>query len=69
MANENELLDFIKSRKSSRNFIFKKVSNEIIRELLECGRWAPSGLNNQPWKVNLVAHPTLKRMLSEQTKY
>ena len=64
-----ELLDFIKSRKSVRNFIFQKIDDEIIREILECGRWAPSGLNNQPWKVFVVTTPVVKRMLSECTKY
>ncbi|MHA1293784.1 MAG: nitroreductase family protein [Promethearchaeota archaeon] len=65
----NAYLDFIKSRKSVRKFIFQKIQDNIIREIIECGRWAPSGLNNQPWKVCVVSHPTIKRMLAELTKY
>ena len=64
-----EYLEFIKSRRSIREFVFKKIPQEIIKEILECGRWAPSGLNNQPWKVYAVAQPTVKRLVSEQTKY
>ncbi len=41
----------------------------MVKEIMEYGRWAPSGLNNQPWKVNIVSHPTIKRMLSEFTEY
>ncbi|MHA1196960.1 MAG: nitroreductase family protein [Promethearchaeota archaeon] len=62
-------IDVIKSRKSIRNFEYKKLKDEVIIELLECGRWAPSGNNNQPWFVCVVTHPTVKRLLAEQTKY
>lgn len=64
-----DYLGFIKSRKSVRDFIFEKIEKEKINEILECGRWAPSGLNNQPWKVNVVNHPTIKRMVAENIKY
>ena len=64
-----DFIDFIKSRKSTRTFIFEKIEKEKIDKILECASWAPSGLNNQPWKVNVVSHPTLKRMLAENTKY
>lgn len=66
---ESNLIELIKSRKSIRNFVYEKISNDTIREILECGRWAPSGQNNQPWKVCIVAHPTVKRMIAEQSKY
>jgi nitroreductase len=65
----NELLEFIKSRKSIRSFIYEKIDNTTIKEILECGRWAPSGNNTQPWKVCVVTHPTVKRMLAELSKY
>ena len=63
-----DYLNFIKSRKSIRNFVYKKIDQETIRNIIECGRWAPSGQNNQPWKVCIVIHPTVKRMLAELTK-
>jgi len=65
----NNLLDLIRSRRSIRNFIYKKIDNDTIKEILDCGRWAPSGRNSQPWKVCIVAHPTVKRMIGEQSKY
>ena len=68
-ADSKKLLEFIKSRKSIR--IFKeesKIHKDVILEILECGRWAPSGLNNQPWFVNIVIHPMVKNMLADLTK-
>ncbi len=62
---KNDLIDFIKKRKSARSFIYKKIPKEIIEDILDCGRWAPSEENSQPWHVCVVIHPTVKRMLSE----
>ncbi len=64
-----EFLDFIKERKSKRNFIYQKIDDKIIKDIVECGRWAPSGRNSQPWHVCVVIHPTVKLMLSENSKY
>jgi len=65
----SNLIDLIKSRRSIRNFIYQKINKDIIRDILECGRWTPSGQNCQPWKVCIVEHPTVKRMVAEQTKH
>ncbi len=65
----NGLLNLIKSRRSVRNFVYKKIDNQTIKEIVDCGRWAPSGRNSQPWKVCIVSHPTVKRMISENSKY
>jgi nitroreductase len=66
---KSDFIEFIKKRKSSRNFIYQKINKEIILSILECAQWAPSGNNSQPWRVCIVIHPTVKRMLSELTKY
>jgi nitroreductase len=65
----NDLLNLIRSRRSVRNFVYKKIDNQIIKEIVDCGRWAPSGRNTQPWKVQIVSHPTVKRMIAENSKY
>jgi len=64
-----ERVEFITSRKSIRNFVHEDISKETLENILECGRWAPSGLNNQPWHVCIVEYPSLKKMLGETTKY
>lgn len=69
---ETELEDklkFIKTRKSIRNFVSQKIEKQKLEKILECGRWAPSGLNNQPWKVNLVLDSAVKQKLRDCTKY
>ena len=69
LIDSDNLIEFIKSRQSIRKYTNAEVSKEVIIKILECGRWAPSGQNCQPWKVCIVEHPTVKRMVAEQTKY
>jgi nitroreductase len=68
-SKSSDLINLIKSRKSIRNFIFQKIDNNTIKEIIDCGRWAPSGNNTQPWKICVVTHPTVKRMLAELSNY
>ncbi|MFX1297470.1 MAG: nitroreductase family protein [Promethearchaeota archaeon] len=68
MENDSKkFLEFIKSRRSIRKFVEGKIQKDIIVEILECGRWSPSGLNNQAWRVNVVIHPAVKIMLAQLT--
>ncbi|MFX1556075.1 MAG: nitroreductase family protein, partial [Promethearchaeota archaeon] len=39
------LLDFLKSRRSIRNYQDKTISEKEINMILEAGRWAPSASN------------------------
>ena len=42
-----EMLEFIKSRRSTRKFLPKPLEREKLDAVLEAGRYAPSGGNNQ----------------------
>jgi len=41
-------------RKSTRAFLNKPVSRELIKKILDSAKHAPSGVNTQPWKVAVV---------------
>lgn len=49
-----ETLDAIRQRASTRAFLDKPVDRGLIETLLEAARWAPSGVNTQPWQVAVV---------------
>lgn len=63
------ILDTIKSRRSVREFLPLPVEDSIIRDILEAGRWAPSGLNNQPWRFVVIRDEDTANLLAECTKY
>lgn len=61
------LNELIRSRRSVRRYSLQKVSHPVLKRILEAGRWAPSGLNNQPWKFILVRDKQKHRALSYLT--
>jgi nitroreductase len=62
------MIDEIISRRSIRKFTDEKIEKETILKILECARWAPSGLNNQPWEF-IVIESENKNRLAKYTKY
>lgn len=70
MAQTNSVIKAIFERRSIRRFTDKPVLKEDVTTILEAGRWAPSGMNNQPWRY-LVITPDDPRMekLTDCTKY
>ncbi|MFH1227226.1 MAG: nitroreductase [Planctomycetota bacterium] len=64
-----DILGIIKSRRSIRKYLDKPIPVREIKRILESGRWAPSGQNNQPWKFRVINDkPGLKR-LSNLTRH
>lgn len=45
----------IRSRRSPRAFLPDAVPGEVIRDVLEDARWAPSHSNTQPWTTHVVS--------------
>lgn len=56
-------------RRSIREFTGEPVARELLHKIVEAGIWAPSGLNNQPWRFVLIRDKTLALKLSTLTKY
>ena len=63
----DELIQVIKTRRSIRRFEPGTISEEIIRDILDCARLAPSANNIQPWLFGVVTEPNLKRNIAELT--
>ncbi|WNY28905.1 FMN reductase [NAD(P)H] [Methanimicrococcus stummii] len=66
---QNEITENIYSRRSVRKYTADPVSNEAVLTILECARFAPSGLNNQPWRFIVVDDSEIGRRLSTLTHY
>jgi nitroreductase len=45
------------------------VGEELIEKLLEAGRWAPSGMNNQPWRFAVVTDAKTRVEIAKLTRY
>jgi len=44
----------IRERRSVRQFGTEPVERSVVEEILEAGRWAPSGKNTQPWRFVVI---------------
>jgi nitroreductase len=58
----------IKGRRSIRRFKSDEVPQDIIREILEESRWAPSWGNTQPWELYVVSGEILERLKEGNVK-
>ncbi len=63
------MLDAIQSRRSIRRFSDKPVDDKAVEQILEAGAWAPSGLNNQPWRFAVIRDANLKGEMAKPTRY
>lgn len=64
-----DLLEGIYTRRSIRSFTNEPVRRELLLEIIKAGTWAPSGLNNQPWRFVIARDQKVRRELSQLTKY
>lgn len=65
----NGILKLIRSRRSIRKFKTEEIPEDRIYEILEAGIWAPSGLNNQPWRFIILKDRDFRDKISKLTKY
>jgi nitroreductase len=61
-----KVTDAVNSRSSIRAYSEKKVSNKLLKTLLEISARAPSGGNLQPWKVFVLNKKSMDEFLSFQ---
>ncbi len=60
-----ELLDALRTNPAVREFTDEAVPDEVLAELLDVARFAPSGGNRQPWRVAVVRDRGLRRRLAD----
>ena len=59
------ILDLLRERFSVRQFQDKPVPAEVLEEILEAGRLAPSGGNEQPWRFGVIRDRALIEGIAE----
>lgn len=66
---ECNVMAAIHERRSVRQFLESPVERQIILEALRAASWAPSGLNNQPWRFAIIGNKDIKEQLAGLTRY
>ncbi len=62
-----EFIDLIKNRRSIRKYQDKPVPKEVLQELLDCARLAPTAANGQQWLIGCVTDKAKLQPIAEAT--
>lgn len=60
-----EFTDLVRERRSVRRLKSDPIPPEIIRQILEAGRWAPSPHGTQPWRFAVLQSQSLREHLAD----
>jgi nitroreductase len=63
------MLALLKARRSIRRYRTDPVPDEMIEQLLEAGRWAPSASNRQPWTFIVICDEAIRQQVAENAAY
>lgn len=63
------VMELIRTRRSVRKYSERPVDDKMVDQILEAGRWAPSGLDNQAWRFVVVREPGLKARIAGFTRF
>jgi len=62
------IMEIIKKRRSVRRYSSQEIREEVIKEILEAARLAPSAKNLQEWKFIVVRDRATREKLAEAAK-
>ena len=64
-----EIIKILKERRSIRKYQKKEVPEDIIREIIDCARFAPTAVNVQPWEFIVVTEEKRRKEIANITDY
>jgi len=62
---DKTMIQEIKQRRSIRKYKNKVIDQDLIMDLLESARLAPSGNNTQPWQFIVIKDDTIRQQVME----
>jgi nitroreductase len=57
-----DVVEAITSRASVRAYLDRPLARDEVERLLDAARWSPSGVNTQPWRVEVVSGAAKQRL-------
>ncbi|MCM8767652.1 MAG: nitroreductase family protein [Candidatus Omnitrophica bacterium] len=64
-----EFLKILKERRSIRKYQEKEIPKDIIEEIINCARFAPTAINIQPWEFIVITDKKIKEKIADITDY
>ena len=57
-------IEAIRARRSIRRYKAENVPDDVVTIIMDCGRWAPSASNRQPWKFIIIRDMEVRKKLA-----
>ena len=64
-----EAIKALKTRRSKRKFLPTSVTKKVVKDIIDCGRLAPSAVNIQPIEFIVVTKAKIRKRIAEMTDY
>lgn len=64
-----DAIEALKSRRSIRSYKPEPVPKEIIEDLVDCGRLAPTARNEQPWEFVAVTDAATRKRIAAEAEF
>ena len=61
-----DLASLLRGRRSVRQYQTRPVARELVEQVLEAARWAPSPHGRQPWRFVVITRQEVKAQLTER---
>jgi nitroreductase len=62
-------IELLKTRRSIRAYTPQAVPREVIEDIIDCGRLAPTARNEQPWEFVVVTDKALRSRIAQAADY
>ena len=62
-------IELLKTRRSIRAYTPQAVPREIIEDIIDCGRLAPTARNEQPWEFVVVTDKAVRSGIAQAADY
>lgn len=64
-----DAMECLRTRRSVRNFLDKEIPKEVIEDIVDAGRLAPTANNMQPWDFIVVTSKDMRKRIANITDY
>lgn len=63
-----DAIEAIKSRRSVRRYSAIPIQDEVLEDIIDCARLAPTGHNEQPWVFIAITDPAVRARIAKEAK-
>lgn len=61
-----DAIDAIKTRRSVRRYAGLPIQDEVLEDIIDCARLAPTARNEQPWAFVVITDPEVRERIAQE---